>query len=222
MVLDRPAQPDTMFFEIDMFYKKLIDWFGSSITTFGFLKKYKITSGDIVIDAGAYLGHFTILAAKKVGKSGKVIAFEPSPANFKILNEKISRSGFKNILVIKKALYDKRGTLFFSKELTSKSPLKEYKDKKHQEKVKSTTLDYELEKRGIKKVDFIKMDIEGAEIEAIKGGEKVLSNTKNFAIACYHKRNNVTTDKIINPLLTKMGFKTSKGFFLHLTLYGSK
>ena len=66
------------------------------------------------------------------------------------------------------------------------------------------------------------MDIEGAEIEAIKGGEKVLSNTKNFAIACYHKRNNVTTDKIINPLLTKMGFKTSKGFFLHLTLYGSK
>lgn len=205
-----------------MFYKQLIDWFGSSITTFGFLKKYKIVKGDIVIDAGAYLGHFTLLAAKMVGESGRVIAFEPSPSNLKILDERISKSGLKNILVIKKALYDKRGELYFSNELASKSPSKECKDKKHPEKVKSTTLDYELRKRRIKKVNFIKMDIEGAEVETIKGGKKAFSNTNNFAIACYHKRNNVTTDKIITPLLTKMGFKTNKGFFLHPTLYGSK
>ncbi|EKD96330.1 MAG: hypothetical protein ACD_24C00091G0001 [uncultured bacterium] len=75
---------------------------------------------------------------------------------------------------------------------------------------------------GISKINFIKMDIEGNEIEALEGGTKTFNNTKNFAIACYHKRNNKITGEILSPVFKNMGFKTSIGFSLHPTLYGSK
>ena len=86
----------------------------------------------------------------------------------------------------------------------------------------SPTLDGELAKLRIKRVDFLKMDIEGAEIEALAGGQKTFQNTKNFAIACYHKRNNRTTGEILEPVFRRMSFRTKIGFFLHPTLYGTK
>jgi len=178
--------------------------------------------GDIVIDAGAYLGYFSILAAKKVGKNGIVIAFEPSPSNFTVLKERVVKSGLTNIIPVNKALYNKNGRAFFSKEISSNSILKNQKAHIDDVEVESVTLDDELSSMGISKINFIKMDIEGNEIEALEGGTKTFNNTKNFAIACYHKRNNKITGEILSPVFKNMGFKTSIGFSLHPTLYGSK
>jgi len=63
---------------------------------------YKIKEGQIVIDAGTYLGGFTFYAAKKVGRTGKVVAFEPDPNNFKILESIIDHAkthGLRDILI---------------------------------------------------------------------------------------------------------------------------
>ena len=167
---------------------------------------FKIKEGQIVIDAGAYLGGFTLYTAKKVGKTGIVIAFEPDPNNLKILKTIIKKSGLKNIILIKKAL----GDVIKKVELESAdnySSIVIKTSKNPTFKVKQTTLDKELKKLGIKKVDFIKMNIEGAEINAIKGSNLILKNTQHIAISC-HNINSKNTEIEVNSLLKKFGFKT--------------
>ncbi len=167
---------------------------------------YKIKEGQIIIDAGAYLGSFTLYAAKRVGKTGKVIAFEPDPNNFKILESIIEKSGLQNVILIEKALGDvakevelESANHFSSVVIkTSKNPIF---------KVQQTTLDEEMRKLKIMKVHFIKMNIEGAEINAIKGAKQTLVNVEHVAISC-HAVNGQNTENEINPLLKKLGFKT--------------
>ncbi|MEM3406001.1 MAG: FkbM family methyltransferase [Candidatus Pacearchaeota archaeon] len=60
-----------------------------------------LKKGDIVIDAGAYIGLFTLYASKKVGKNGLVIAYEPDPENYKNLLENIKLNKCKNVKLIK-------------------------------------------------------------------------------------------------------------------------
>jgi len=80
----------------------------------GYLKNYSLKKGDIVIDAGAYIGTFTLLASKILGEEGKVIAFEPDEENYKILSYYIELNNIKNIVLIKKGLWSKNTNLKFN------------------------------------------------------------------------------------------------------------
>ena len=73
-------------------------------------------------------------------------------------------------------------------------------------KVQQTTLDQEMKKLCIKKVDFIKMNVEGSEVDTLKGGTHTLIKTNHLAISC-HKINGVNTAELIQPILEKSGFK---------------
>ena len=68
-----------------------------------------IKEGDIIIDAGADIGLFSVLAAFKVKEKGRVIAVEPEPNNLKILRENVELNYLKNVIIVPKALYDKPG-----------------------------------------------------------------------------------------------------------------
>ncbi|MFP3131163.1 MAG: FkbM family methyltransferase, partial [Nitrososphaeria archaeon] len=70
-----------------------------------------IKEGDIVIDAGANIGLFSILASFKVKDEGGVIAIEPEPNNLKILMQNVKLNRLDNVIVIPKALYDKAGKM---------------------------------------------------------------------------------------------------------------
>ncbi|MCK4589319.1 MAG: FkbM family methyltransferase [Nanoarchaeota archaeon] len=203
------------------FLFNILDKPGSWFTTKGYLKYYKLKEGDVIIDCGAYLGYFTVFAAKKVGKKGKVIAFEPETKNYNFLKKIIDSEKLENVIVIKKALYNEKKELCFKSRFMFSS-ISNKKNVSKGKKIISTTLDYELERLGIKKVDFIKMDIEGAELEALEGAKNTLKNTSHLAIACYHIRNGKITGKTLKPLLDDIGFKTKIGFISHLTLYASK
>ncbi|MFH1367048.1 MAG: FkbM family methyltransferase [Patescibacteria group bacterium] len=203
---------------ISVFIKKSLDYFGTAVTSYGFLRKYKIKEGDIIIDAGAYLGGFTLMAAKKVGKKGKVIAFEPDPQNFNILQKNVQNSNFSNIILINKAILNKIGqTNFFPNN--SKSIVN---NQSAGIKIQTTTLDNEITKIGLITIDFVKMDIEGSELEAFEGMRKMLEITKNFAIACYHERMGQKTGEILKPMLCQIGFLTEIGYIMHPTLYAHK
>jgi len=69
----------------------------------------KINKGDIVIDAGANIGMFSIMASILVGKTGKVIAIEPEPENLKILKRNVELNNINNMIIINKALFSKSG-----------------------------------------------------------------------------------------------------------------
>jgi FkbM family methyltransferase len=68
-----------------------------------------IKEGDIIIDAGADIGLFSVLAAFKVKEKNRVIAVEPEPNNLKILRENVELNYLKNVIIVPKALYDKPG-----------------------------------------------------------------------------------------------------------------
>lgn len=69
-----------------------------------------VKQGDVVLDIGANIGYFTILAAKAVGTAGKVFSFEPEPTNFKYLSKNIEVNGFSNAMPFRKAVSEKAGT----------------------------------------------------------------------------------------------------------------
>lgn len=193
----------------------------------GYTMKYNLKEGDIVVDGGAYLGAFTIYAAKKVGKNGKVIAFEPDTLNYKNLHNNIKLNNLNNVIILNKGLYSDNTTLKFSDTGSDSSFLflesKNHIDDPRIIEISVVKLDDELRKLNIKKIDFIKMDIEGAEIEAIKGCTYLLKNNKvNLAIASYHIINNNPTYILLEKILSKMNYNCETTFPEHLTTYAIK
>lgn len=129
-----------------------------------------LKEGMTVIDIGANLGYFTVIAARRVGPQGLVLCYEPDPHNFSLLEKNIAANGFTNVKPFTLALSDKSGTreLFFGDNQTTLS----FSDKKGEgrfESVATDTLDNSLKALGSPKVDMIKMDIEGAEPIALDG-----------------------------------------------------
>ena len=140
--------------------------------------KQHIKEGMTVVDAGAYIGYYSILASKLVGSRGKVYAFEPSPECLELLYKNIEINNCKNIQVFTKAVTDKVGyTMFYvnPQNLSGSSTARSFQGP--QIEVPTTTLDEAI---GNQRVDFIKMDIEGTEPKAIRGMNKVIRNNSQL------------------------------------------
>ncbi len=188
----------------------------------GYLREYAIKEGDIVVDCGSYHGAFTLLASKLVGETGKVIAFEPDDKNFEKLLHNIKLNNMKNIIPINKGVWSEDTTLKFNnKNMASSSFF--FDDNVKTIKVPVTCLDNEMDRLNIKKIDFIKADVEGAEIEMIKGAKNLLAvNNVNLAIASYHVINGRKTCFDLEKLLKKFNFRTKTDYKFHLTTYAKK
>ena len=144
--------------------------------------------GDIVIDIGANIGHYTIISSKRVGTKGKVVAIEAHPGNFEILNRNIKLNQLTNIIPLNYAAYSKETKikLYVPDEesgYTIYHTLMERTGKKFVE-VNANTLDYLLQLNEIRQeeVNWIKIDVEGAELEVLKGATNVLSKSKDIAL----------------------------------------
>lgn len=136
----------------------------------------KIKPAMTIIDIGANLGYYTVLASLRAGDGGLVVAFEPEPNFFKLLSKNISRNNLKNVNHFELAIAEKNGVskLHLSSENKGHNSLICSEELKTSVQVKTTTLDEFLTARKIKKIDVIKMDIEGAEILAIEGMKDAL------------------------------------------------
>lgn len=128
-----------------------------------------IAAGSTVVDIGANIGLYSLVAAKSVGESGCVFAVEPNSANAKLIRMSALVNGFGNITIIGAAASDRyemlRLSLSYSNGTTSGN-LTGLDEVFHSRLVPSVKLDDVL---GSRKVDLVKIDIEGAEYLAIKG-----------------------------------------------------
>lgn len=134
-----------------------------------------------VLDIGGNIGHFSLLASKLVGMHGKVYVFEPDPTNFKYLKKNIEINKMRNIILVNKCVSNEERilTLYHHPKFHSCHSIFKPSSKKpvNHVDVKSIKLDNMFSNEDFK-ISFIKMDIEGAEIKALKGMGKVLEKNK--------------------------------------------
>ena len=133
-----------------------------------------LKSSHVFIDVGANIGYYSLIAARKVSESGKVVAFEPEPTNYEILKENILMNKITNIICEQQALGEKteQKELFIDSKNSGGHHLYNLNNGSKSVLVKTITLEDYIKKNPMK-VDFIKMDIQGYEPCALRGMIKV-------------------------------------------------
>jgi FkbM family methyltransferase len=128
--------------------------------------------GMVMIDIGANIGYYSLLAASRVGATGKVMAFEPSVDNCAMLQMSVKANGFDNVAIHTMAVADVDGTVGFCMDESNGSiNRKDPESRPYQ--VRAVRLDGFL--RDEPQIDLIKMDIEGAEGLALAGMRQLLA-----------------------------------------------
>ena len=153
------------------------------------IERFLPKQGDIVVDIGAHMGRYTIISSKRVGANGKVVAIEANPSNFEMLNRNIKLNQLTNIISLNNAVYSKETKIKLylpGEELGHTTYNTVMSDRaKNEDKfveVNANTLDYLLQLNEITDVNWVKIDVEGAEFEVLKGASNVLSKSKDIAL----------------------------------------
>lgn len=175
----------------------------------------EIRPGDTVLDIGANIGYFTLLAARLAGAAGRVIAFEPDPANFRILKMNVEKNGYANVTLVDKAVSDRTGNarLYLSATNRGDHRLTDPKDGRKSVAVGTVALDSFLKKLD-RKVQFIKMDIQGAEAAALAGMKGLIRSNRGLKLVVEFEPGNLERSgsdpgKVLKTL-QKMGFRLSE------------
>lgn len=191
----------------------------------GYLMEHMPHPGDTVIDAGPYPGNFTIILSRLVGRRGTVLAFEANKNNCHDLRMRLRKLRLKNVVVLNVALWDSDNLQVLTKREGEGSSLFGW-DKNggaDTDRVSTRRLDTIVTELKISRIDYIKMDIEGAEIEAVEGATKILATqSPALVIAAYHIRNGAATCKTVAESLQRLGYHVMVGFPGHLSVYGRK
>ena len=160
-----------------------------------------------VVDVGAYVGMFAVRAATLVGIRGTVVAIEPSSRNLKYLRRNTMLIPNIVIAPVAAGAITGKGKLSISGASPCHTLLPERNNET--EDVIIDTLDNILASRGIEKVDFIKVDVEGYEIEVLKGATETLRHKGlKLAVAAYHELANGEPEMwYVAGILRRAGFK---------------
>lgn len=169
-------------------------------------------ANDVFVDAGAHVGKYTFSLARIVGPGGKVVAIEPDPRNFDALKEGIRLNGFSNISAFNVAAFDceRELTLYLAPDegmthmgwLFGKggSSIKR-KDNRSVCVVKAQTIDKIVDGLRLSHVDFVKIDVEGAEYEVLIGAKDTIEKFRpRIVIECTENLGAIT------QLMKKFGY----------------
>ncbi|MEI7473045.1 MAG: FkbM family methyltransferase [Chitinophagaceae bacterium] len=173
---------------------RYINYFWSDYEQFNFkFTKEKLRPNDVVLDVGAHIGLFSCIAAKSVGTNGLVYAFEPTPATYALLTKTIEINKLENnIKPFDLAMGLKEGTTtFYISDLTgdNSNSLVNYVDSRGPLRgidIKVMSIDAFVNKYKLSKVNFIKIDVEGAEYDTLKGAEITLKSLRPYCILAIH------------------------------------
>jgi FkbM family methyltransferase len=140
----------------------------------------KLRPGDVFVDVGAHVGKYSFFASRQVGDSGMVIAIEPHPKNMVNLKKGLRLNGLVNVVAVQKACSNYRGMgLLKENELSAKHELVQ---EGNGVGVDVDTLDGILESLQVKRVNMVKVDVNGCEYEVLIGGHRALMQFKPVLI----------------------------------------
>lgn len=151
--------------------------------------------GQVVYDVGSNIGFFTIICSKLVGPQGRVYAFEPMPQNAATLRRNVALNGLENVVVVERAAASSTGTaeLMISSWSAFHALAVDGVDPPHGSRsritVETVTLDDFVAAGDIRSPDLVKIDVEGAELQVIKGMSEMILATKPLLLCELHGTN---------------------------------
>ena len=158
----------------------------------------KTEAGDVVIDAGSCWGETATYFAHEAGPTGIVVAFEFIPSNLEVFrrNENLNPHLKERIRLVEHPIWSSSGRKLYYVDWGPGSRITEDINKYHswEGMVETATIDETVDRLGLSKVDFIKMDVEGAELDALRGAEaSIRKHRPKLAISLYHNPEDVET-----------------------------
>jgi FkbM family methyltransferase len=192
------AMPENLYAKGDYLLDRICVWF---LESYAHPPHCTVRQGDIVLDCGAFTGNTSMYFAQKTGPSGRVYGFEPIPALYAQYVENMAQ--YEHVFPMNCAVSDKEGVISFQ-EGGAASREKEGADLK----VYGLSIDHFFTRKNLGRVDFIKMDVEGAEEKALRGAGRVIRDFRpRMAISVYHNEYDIITiPALIRTMVTDYVF----------------
>jgi FkbM family methyltransferase len=186
-------------------------------------KGFELNEGDVVLDIGSHIGIFSIYASKK---KAKVYSFEPTKANYDRLTSNIEKNNLNNVSLFNLAVSDKKGQASFfvcnEKKFNARHSLYDPGKKSKKIIIQTTTLKEILKENKLSKIDFLKLDCEGAEYDILFNCPKeILSKIGKISME-FHDLDEKRNGKKLKTFLEENGFKVSFNKKLPDILYAKK
>jgi FkbM family methyltransferase len=176
------------------------------------MRRY-LHSGDTCVDVGGHLGYYCLLMARVVGSAGHVICFEPVPENMSVLQENVALNNITNVELVNTALGERPGTMSlirpenFALSWTPSVRGYSVEGTRSSIDVRLDTLDAFLQKGG-HTPSLIKIDVEGAELDVLKGALTTLRTTRPTVLLEIHGWDDAASKEILE-LFSSVGYTTS-------------
>ncbi|MFQ5563548.1 MAG: FkbM family methyltransferase [Parvularculaceae bacterium] len=194
---------------------------------------YESKPGDIIVDVGAGFGNDALIFSRRVGPDGKVISIEAHPIAANQLRKTCKWSKLDNVTPLGIALGEREGTLRIGREYAVESFV--FNDDQDNEafEVPVRRFDDVAKEVGIDRVDLLKMNIEGAEIAALRGMPETLAIANAVVVACHDFRSErgegefFRTKEEVRNILNGAGFELCERLedprpYVRDTLYGRR
>ncbi len=148
------------------------------------LFREKVKEGMTVIDIGANIGYYTLIAHHNVGTNGRVISFEPDKENFALLSKTVQENGGMNVTLQNVALSNTKGSARLYLSDANKGDHRMYvcDEARPFIEVPTSLLDEYCQQNEIRNIDFIKMDVQGAEWMVLQGMKCILRESANVQL----------------------------------------
>jgi FkbM family methyltransferase len=174
-------------------------------------ERFPIKRGDTVVDAGANIGIFTVIASRFVGERGVVAAVEPTPSSFHLMKKNLSLNECKNVKAIMAALGEKesigRLNIYRDSLINSFFAWPRTDRVVHDSiAVQVKTLDGLMRELGLNSLDLLKIDTEGYELPILKGGIEIIRGFRPYIVGEAHPTLSDSGSKIAE-FLSERGYR---------------
>jgi len=156
--------------------------------------------GNVFVDVGAWFGRYVFLLGNKFDK---IIIVEPHPYNIEIIKMNLRYSNLRDVILINCAIYNTNGySYLYLGKCDNHTLIPSFNEKI---RVKTLTLDTVLKNQ---LVDLVKVDVEGVEVEVLKGAESITNNVKRWIVEVHEDRSNNRSKRFFEEWFFSHSYKT--------------